>query len=92
MKTLTAFAAWTLSVCLGVYAWLLRRAALDAVELMARQGVVKVMLFYASLASIGLLIFLGLSRGWLRVLALAPVVIMVAVGWEVQQMWTSVFP
>lgn len=92
MKRLMAFAIWILSICLSAYTWLLHRVALDTTDLMARQGVVKVMLFYASIACIGLVIFLGLSRGRLRFLVLVPVVIMAAVGWEIQQMWVNVFP
>ena len=92
MKTLTALAAWCLAVCLGAYAWLLRRAALEAADLAVRQGVVKVMLFYASLSCIALAVFLGLGRDRLRLLVFAPAVIVVAAGWEIQRIWPDAFP
>lgn len=92
MRTPAALAAWTLSVCLGVYAWVLRSAAPQAADLAMKQGVLKVMLFYASFGCIALVIFLGLSRGRLRFLALAPVMTVIAVGWEVRRIWPDAFP
>lgn len=92
MKSLAALAAWCLAVCLGAYAWLLRRAALEAADLAVKQGVLKVMLFYGSLSCIALAVFLGLGRERLRLLVFVPAVIVVAAGWEIQRIWTDAFP